>query len=373
MNKISLQKIFHYAIGGLFLAIIVAGLGSSLLNIVKGGQTDRLRIYEIPQQITSYSTSTVLFVGDVMLDRAVRNRHSAFGGKFPFTYTADFIQSFDLAIANLEGPITTYPSKTVDYSNKALQFTFPPESANHLVQAGFDIVGIANNHGLDFGSEGIRQTLQFASSSGLIVYGDPRNDRNVSYSTQLANGAQLSVIGFHQFASNYAKIAEEIARIHAESKGQAIIIVTPHWGEEYQTDPTNFQRTMAEKWINLGADMVIGHHPHVIQVKEEIAGKPVYYSLGNFVFDQDFSVQTQTGLGLGISIVCKHTYIEGDTQSLQGQDSIKVNPQGEKHCSIPPRQAGGIQEYVFSIVKSEPRIISGTAIPAFVENLLDES
>ncbi len=373
MNKISLQKIFHYAIGGLFFAMIAAGLGSSLSKIVIGGQTDRLRIYEIPQQTISYSTSTVLFVGDVMLDRAVRNRHSAFGGKFPFTYTADFIASFDLAIANLEGPITTYPSKTVDYSNKALQFTFPPESAEHLVQAGFDIVGIANNHGLDFGSEGIRQTLQFASSSGLIVYGDPRNDRNISYSTQLANGAQLSVIGFHQFAGSYAKVAEEIARIHAETKGKAIIIVTPHWGEEYQTEPTNFQRTMAEKWINLGADMVIGHHPHVIQIKEEIVGKPVYYSLGNFVFDQDFSVQTQTGLGLGISIVCKHTYIEGDTQYQKEQAPANLGIKGEKHCFIPPQQAGGIQEYVFSIVKSEPRIISGTAIPAFVEKLLDES
>jgi gamma-polyglutamate biosynthesis protein CapA len=246
---------------------------------------------------TTSEPLSILVVGDIMLDRNVRNKINEIGFDEFFKDIKDFLMAPDVTIGNLEGPFTSYPSKTASLVSKELVFTFDPALVPKLAEIGFDIFGLANNHTMNFGREGFAMTKQYLMDAGLTYYGDPNNKDGLSVIFE-KKGITVGLVGFHEFTYvNFDKVLAEIDRIRPQVD---FLIVSPHWGPEYQREPTEKMVALAHSWIDHGADAIIGAHPHVIGDVEEYNGKKIFYSLGNFVFDQYFSKETSEGLAVNI-------------------------------------------------------------------------
>ncbi len=262
----------------------------------------------------SQSEVKILIFGDMMLDRNVRNVINKIGFDEFFKDIQYLVRSADISVVNLEGPFTTYPSITADRKNKTLQFTFDPALAPKLATFGFDILGLANNHTLNFGRSGLEQTRRYIGNVGMIYYGEPLNKDEIS-TVVTRNGIRIAFVGFHEFNYvNFENVFAEIARLRPDVD---VLIVTPHWGVEYQKEPTAKMTEWAQKFIDSGADMVIGTHPHIVGDVGVYKGKKIYYSLGNFVFDQYFSEDTMKGLAVSIDIE--------KINDLSGKQPGKVN------------------------------------------------
>jgi gamma-polyglutamate biosynthesis protein CapA len=239
---------------------------------------------------------TVLFLGDMMFDRAVRKTVETKGFDFVFGDSQKIFEGSDLIIGNLEGPITTYASKTLladGTQTKSFTFTFPTSTATALKKIGIGIVNLANNHTDNFGREGINQTKKFLNDAGVIYFGDPRNEGEIA-TTTCKNNICLGLIGFHEFSFiNQENIIKKIQELKPQVDH---IVILPHWGDEYVTTFVPRQQKMARQWIDEGADLIIGTHPHVVESIETYKGKTIFYSLGNFIFDQYFSFETTHGI-----------------------------------------------------------------------------
>ncbi len=256
---------------------------------------------------TSTATTTVktlparaslAFVGDIMLDRGVRLKINTAGEAYVRGESAKLLERYDSVIGNLEGPITSSPSKTLfadGTTGKALTFTFPTSSPKFLRSLGIDIVSLANNHTQNFGEKGLQETkkLLLQGSTTIPYFGDPENLTEISTTTCI-NAYCFGLIGFHQFSD----FSEErfIKEIQTLGKTTDAVFVLPHWGEEYKKNPTAEQRRLARSWIDAGADAIIGSHSHIIGQVEIYKEKPIFYSLGNYLFDQYFSFETLHGL-----------------------------------------------------------------------------
>lgn len=266
----------------------------------------------------------VLILGDMMFDRGVRSKINARGFSEVFGEAPAVLSEYDLVMANLEGPITDNASKTVLENNKAIpgfQFTFPVGTANALRDNGIDIVSLANNHTFNFGQDGMDQTRKRLIDAGVQYFGSPENNFAIATSTCIGNNSSnkisdstlsrhttqnlcIGIVGWSEFGTkNYQLILDEIAKLRPTVD---YLIVYPHWGVEYEYQPSELQKRLAREWLEAGADAVIGAHPHVPQRIEEYTttdGRtvPIFYSLGNFIFDQYFSFETTHGIGVEIS------------------------------------------------------------------------
>ena len=249
--------------------------------------------------VTEPASLKILVVGDMMLDRNVRNLINQMGFEKFFSGVKNLVQDADIAVANLEGAFTPYPSFTSDLKTKVLQFTFDPALAPALADLGFDVLGLANNHSWNYGREGLEMTRRYIGSSGMFYYGDPNNSSELS-TVITKNGITVGFVGFHEFHYiNFDKVFLEIARLRPLVD---VLIVSPHWGVEYDMKPTEKMVQWAHQFIDDGADAVIGAHSHIVGDVETYKGKKIYYSLGNFAFDQYFSKETMEGLGLVITV-----------------------------------------------------------------------
>jgi poly-gamma-glutamate synthesis protein (capsule biosynthesis protein) len=265
----------------------------------------------------------MLFLGDMMFDRGVATNIRKRGSESVFASgTREITDKYDLVVANLEGPITTYPSRTIDTTGKAIpgfSFTFPTSTATLLAESGIDIVSLANNHADNFGREGLSQTIQYLKDAGIDYFGNTTNSpfdiASSSYmhcptrdstTTELVSGVNtqtcIAFIGYHQFTNkNESHILAEIARYETDPR-ITFTIVFPHWGVEYQKRPNQNQISLAHQWVDAGADLIIGAHPHVVQSTEIYKNAYIYYSLGNYIFDQYFSYDTTHGIAVGITL-----------------------------------------------------------------------
>lgn len=234
-----------------------------------------------------------------MLDRNVRNKIGEVGFDTFFAGVKDLVENADIAVANLEGPFTKYPSVTATLVSKELRFTFDPALAPKLADLGFDVLGLANNHTLNFGTKGLKETREYLKQAGISYYGEPDNRDELSTVVE-KNGIRVGFVGFHEFSYiNFDKVIAEIDRIRPDVD---VLIVSPHWGVEYQAAPTENMKKWAKLFIDHGADAVIGAHSHVVGDIDEYKGKKIFYSLGNFVFDQYFSEDTMKGLAAQIQV-----------------------------------------------------------------------
>lgn len=242
-----------------------------------------------------------LFGGDIMLDRYIRTVATRRGWEHLLTtHLRTKLQSADLALANLEGPITDNASVS-ELSQigeaKNYLFTFPPESADFLRQSGIDIVNLGNNHILNFGEVGARETATYLEQVGVQYFGSPVSKERILFKN--IEGVTIGFVNYNQFIlQGREKALADIARAKARAD---VVILYAHWGKEY-VEVLPATKSIAHEFMDAGVDLIIGSHPHVVQEKEVYQGKTIYYSLGNFIFDQYFRPETKCGLIVEVTL-----------------------------------------------------------------------
>lgn len=248
-----------------------------------------------PEARGSGQSVSVLFGGDMQFDRYIRTVISARGEDFVFGSLKPLLQSVDLVVANLEGPISDNPSVSLaskEGERDNYVFTFPPESAVFLRDAHIKLVNLGNNHILNFKEDGVQQTKQYLSQAGVQFFGSPLLG-DIRTSLQTFGSIKVAFVNYNEFISQgKEKALADIASVR--DKADFVILYT-HWGKEY-VEATDSVKNLAHEFIDAGVDLIIGSHPHVVQAKEEYRGKMIYYSLGNFIFDQYFRPETRAGL-----------------------------------------------------------------------------
>ncbi|MFA5318560.1 MAG: CapA family protein [Patescibacteria group bacterium] len=243
-----------------------------------------------------------LFFGDIMLGRHVKEVMDKNGGvDYLLTKIAGeekrFFQGIDIIMANLEGAVT---NNGAHYAPEiSIDFAFNPEDVKQLKNYGFNFFGISNNHALDQNWRGFAETQENLKNSGFDFVGCP--DKTVgecSIKIKEINGIKIGMLAYSMV---YGVLDEEkmLAQIKDLKMQSDLVIVNMHWGVEYESQTRSNIKELAHNIIDAGADAIIGHHPHVVQNIEIYNGKPIFYSLGNFIFDQYFSQETQEGLAVG--------------------------------------------------------------------------
>ena len=246
---------------------------------------------------TTDSAVTIVAFGDMMLDRSVRVAIETNGPEYPFALVKDFLQGNDIVVANAEGAFTH--NSSVSVANHALlQFTFDPAELPVLQKLGFTLFSQANNHALNFGPSGLKESQVLIRANDMETFGDPLNTNPGPY-YQTVKGIKIAFIGYHQFSGADTNVITAIQEAHAAG---AFTIVYPHWGEEYLSTMTPFQQVKAHAFVDAGADLILGAHPHVIEPIEIYKGRAIFYSLGNFIFDQSNAGPTSEGLAVNITV-----------------------------------------------------------------------
>jgi DNA-binding beta-propeller fold protein YncE len=242
--------------------------------------------------------NSILFTGDIMLDRGVEYQIEKRGNWFyPFERIGVFFNQFDMVVGNLEGPIVDSPPT---FSDASLRFAFDPRVTKSLKEANFKILSLANNHTDNMGEEGWEETRNHLAENKIKAVGHP-----VTCGEEAINFEDPFVfLAFNQtFASNCQPA--EIVKVTEETNKKypaKFLVVMIHWGIEYASQSSIYQQSLAHQLIEAGADLIIGSHPHVVEEIEEYQGKLIFYSLGNFIFDQYFSTETQEGLVVGLDL-----------------------------------------------------------------------
>jgi poly-gamma-glutamate synthesis protein (capsule biosynthesis protein) len=241
---------------------------------------------------------TVLAVGDVMLGRHIAKVMNAGGSDFPFREIAPAFRNADVVFGNLEAVIAEDGSLPA-FPEKPYNFHAHKAAAPALGKAGFHVLSLANNHAMDYGPAALFETRRLLDKSGISTFGAGKDISEARRPTILIkNGVRFGFLGYGVAHSRavYARknrpgiapvIMNDIQKdIRAVRSAVDVLIVSLHWGIEYEHIPSKRQREEARQIIDWGADMILGHHPHVMQGIEIYKGKIVAYSLGNFIFDQ---------------------------------------------------------------------------------------
>jgi len=248
-------------------------------------------------------------VGDIMLSRTIEERMDLYGSSYPFVGTADLLRGADIAIGNLECPLSTQGQPI----GKRFTFRAHPRHAEGLAWAGFDIMNLANNHLLDFGREGFVETVETLQDNGLAYVGGGLSyeeaHRPLIWEVKGRRVAFLAYAAIRWRGSYEVPTEEEIAFAEVtgiredvrRAKEQAdLVVVIMHLGTEYQGYPDEEQLAVSQAAIGAGACLVIGHHTHVVQGTASYGEGFIAYSLGNFVFDIDTLEQARQGVILRV-------------------------------------------------------------------------
>lgn len=278
------------------------------VNIYKASdKEDILREVEELKKVRSSQTS-VIIVGDMMLSRTVNEKMRAYDDYYyPFQKLGDFLSKADVTFGNLESPI--YSGRSVP--SRSFIFDAHPKVAKSLASAGFDIVSMANNHAGNAGSDGFLKTFEELNENGIKYVGAAKNSYDLSQQGMITetNGIKIGWLAYsygpsyYQAGPDYAGMAlmnidqmqNDVERLKLQVDH---VFVSMHSGNEYTENLTNQQTEFAHSAIDTGASLVIGHHPHVVQRFEEYHGGYIFYSLGNFIFDQMWSQDTRRGLAV---------------------------------------------------------------------------
>ncbi|WLR51689.1 CapA family protein [Bacillus tianshenii] len=253
---------------------------------------------------------TIAFTGDVLFAGSIKNAINQHGVNYPFVYVKQEVESADIAMLNLETAITA----SNDKYPKIYNFKAAPHVLGGIKQSGFDLVSLANNHAMDYREKGLTDTMNHLKAYKLPYVGAGKNKLE-AYTPKrfIVNGKTISIFGFSHvlpsvswyvqankpgIASGYQlDRMEYLIRKEKKDYGSDYVFVNIHWGQEKNPNPVAYQKTYARKLIEAGADGIVGHHPHVLQGFEYYKGKPIAYSLGNFLFPSYVSGNTaETGI-----------------------------------------------------------------------------
>ncbi|OGY09049.1 MAG: hypothetical protein A2782_01000 [Candidatus Blackburnbacteria bacterium RIFCSPHIGHO2_01_FULL_43_15b] len=244
--------------------------------------------------------TTILLTGDIMLGRSVMATSlSKNNPNYPFEKVAGTLQRADVVFGNLENPIVANCPR----SDSGFKFCADPKMVAGLSFAGVDVVSIANNHSANYGQEGIAQTKKHLKDAGIDYVGAD------NLAIKGINGKKLGFLGFDYV--DYQPKPSDYELIKNSKRNVDILFVMVHWGVEYKSHPNAQQKQIAKEFVNAGADVVVGAHPHWVQDIDTVGGKPVFYSLGNFVFDQAWSEETKKGLAIRL------TYKNGSLANIE--------------------------------------------------------
>lgn len=247
-------------------------------------------------------TTSLLFVGDIMLDRTVQTRTIASKNpNYPFAkLPLGWLGSFDYTVGNLEGPVTDKrrpPEKSID-------FIFEPSWLPILKSLGIDAFSQANNHALDQGRLGASDSSKRLTDSGFLHFGDQVDDGDIALATTTVGETRIAFLGWNTTDNPIVKKDAEAVMKKAKEQSD-LVIAYLHWGSEYRAQPDKSSVEMAHWLIDQGINVVVGGHPHWSQGVSTYKGKPIVWSLGNFVFDQDWSEETRYGLAASLELVEK--------------------------------------------------------------------
>ncbi len=253
---------------------------------------------DFPPDMKSRGDGSILFTGDVMLGRGVAALAQRHGLDHPFTGLASQFQSATAVLINLEGPLSP-PLRP----EAPLRFHFAPEFASAMASAGVTHASLANNHGLDQGPEGFVRTCNYLRESNITALGHPAWNTKPAATSLNIGGRSLRLVAFNA-TEPYFQLKENSAFLrHLRSDApQAFIAVSIHWGQEFMSRAHTEQRRFAHAFIEAGADLVVGHHPHVVQDLERYRGRIIAYSLGNLIFDQWAKPEASRGLILKLQL-----------------------------------------------------------------------
>lgn len=254
-----------------------------------------------PEPTAESVSITVSMVGDCTLGTDVNFEQSTSFDAFYqmkndpgyfFQNVKDIFTADDLTVANMEGTLTT----SNDRQQKTFAFKGDPSYTEILTRGGVEATNLANNHSHDYGDQSYEDTIQYLEAAGITTFGYDRT------AVMDVKGIKVGLIGIYELKDGLGRQQQVIDTIQeVKDQGAQVIIVSFHWGTEKSNVPDDIQKTLAHLAVDQGADLVVGHHPHVLQGIEKYQGKNIVYSLGNFCFggnknpsDKDTMIFQQT-------------------------------------------------------------------------------
>jgi len=258
---------------------------------------------------------TLAAVGDVMLDRTVWKRIQANGSASILARVPSTLRKADITFCNLECPLGTARHAV----SGQMSFCADPSTVAVLQDGGFDIVSLANNHTLDRGPAILQGTLSILDRAGIRYAGASAERGQAAQLRRLSAGGLT--VGFLAYADLsfapglHAKAGpattRALAQVQAARNKCDLLVVSYHWGDEYHAEPNRRQRALGRATINAGADLVLGHHPHVLGPIEAYGRGLILYSMGNFIFDQKDTPDHEMD-----TAIFQIRYAEGDPLSV---------------------------------------------------------
>lgn len=291
-RKKQLQKLYAGIVIGLFffvllLCLIIKGCGSGKSKTVSSNKTETSEQKEVltvtPEPKMTPVSLTLSVVGDCTLgtdenfdyDTSLNTYYENYGADYFLANVKSIFSADDLTIANFEGTLT----ESTEREDKQFAFKAPASYANILTAGSVEAVNTANNHSHDYGEESFNDTLKALDAANIIHFGYDET------AVTEVKGIKVGLVGIYELNDHLGReeqLKQNIAKVKQD--GAQLIVVIFHWGNEKEEVPDDNQKTLGHLAIDEGADLVCGHHPHVLQGIEEYKGKNIVYSLGNFCF-----------------------------------------------------------------------------------------
>ncbi|MFC8561252.1 CapA family protein [Peribacillus frigoritolerans] len=250
---------------------------------------------------------TMTMVGDVMMGRYVEEVTEKHGYEYLFRYMKPYFTNSDYVSGNYEHTALKEEVSNYKGADTPIRLNSNTSGVEAVKDAGFSVVSLANNHMMDYEEQGLLDTIDEFKSADMHYVGVGSNTAEAKNSIDYAdvNGVRVATLGFTDvygkdavsksnkaglLNSNPDLLFEMIGKARDAKQGNAdLVVVNMHWGQEYSTSTTDRQKDLAKAIIDAGADIIIGHHPHVLQSFDVYKDGIIFYSLGNFIFDQGWT------------------------------------------------------------------------------------
>lgn len=260
---------------------------------------------------------TLSFMGDCTLgtdknfdqSKSLNAYYDKYGADYFFENVRSILEEDDLSVVNFEGTLTTQTTRM----DKRFAFKGDPSYVSILSGSSVEAANIANNHSRDYGEQSRQDTIETLTGAGIAVFGE---DETVLLDVK---GVKIGLLGIYELPDHLGREPQLKANIQKlRDEGAQIVIANFHWGIEKDAMPNSNQTTLAHMAIDSGADLVIGHHPHVLQGIEKYNGKYICYSLGNFCFGGNSNPSDKD------TMIFQQTFTIGADGTLQVDDNINV-------------------------------------------------
>jgi gamma-polyglutamate biosynthesis protein CapA len=285
----------HVFIIGLLILLILP----IVMAIEKVEMNDSLQVRE--NQIISMT-----LVGDIMMGRNIENVIKEHGEQYLFRYMESYLKNADYVSGNFEHPVLIEEEQNYEKADKYIHLSTNKEAVQAVKDAGFTVMNLANNHMMDYSEKGLNDTVNIFREKELSFVGAGENmqqAKNIVYND--VNGIRVATLGFTDayvdgfiveenqpgvLSMNPDMLFNQIIDAKNSKRGNAdLVVVHAHWGQEYDDEPSPRQQELGRAMVEAGADIIVGHHPHVLQSFEVYKDGIIFYSLGNFIFDQGWT------------------------------------------------------------------------------------